>query len=245
MHVLLLGASRNIGYLVAHRLLAKGHTCTFLLRRTDAMESDPSMSEYVRNGLAKLVGGDALVREDVQKAWDVANSGGQVEVIFSGIGGYPSLSFTKGFVQNPADLTTRCLSILLSVFQSSAVRPRLIAVSSNGLDEQSHSSLPLPLKILYGGLLSQPHEDKIGLENNVKQATSSEGWLDPKNSVIVRPSLLTSGKCLADTKPGAYRAGEVLKSAWTVSRADVGHFIVEKVLTEWDQWAGKTWVVSY
>ncbi|CAE6417209.1 hypothetical protein ACGC1H_002189 [Rhizoctonia solani] len=245
MRVLLLGASQNIGYFVAHRLLAKGHTCTFLLRRPDAMQSDSSMSEYIRNGLAKLVRGDALVREDVQNAWDVANSDGPVELIFSGIGGYPSFSITKGFVLDPPDLTTRSMSILLSVVQASAVRPRLITVSSNGLDGQTHSLLPLPLRVLYDGLLKKPHEDKLGLERNVKQATSSEGWLDPKNLVIIRPSLLTSGKCVADTKPDAYRTGDELKSAWTVSRADVGHFIAEKVVGEWDQWAGRAWVVSY
>ncbi|CUA74032.1 hypothetical protein RSOLAG22IIIB_05379 [Rhizoctonia solani] len=245
MRVLLLGASQNIGYFVAQRLLAKGHTCTFLLRRPDAMQSDPSMSEYIQSGSAKLVRGDALVREDVQKVWDVANSDGPVDLIFFGIGGYPSFSLTKGFVLNPADLTTRSMSILLSVVQASSVRPKLITVSSNGLDPRTHSLLPWLLKIFYEWGLRQPHEDKIGLENNVKQATSSEGWLDPKNSVIVRPSLLTSGKCLADTKSDAYRTGEELRSAWTVSRADVGHFIAEKVVEEWDRWAGKAWVVSY
>ncbi|KAH7345754.1 hypothetical protein B0J17DRAFT_531278, partial [Rhizoctonia solani] len=238
MRVLLLGASRNIGYSVTQRLLAKGHTCTLLLRRPDAIDSDPSMSDYVRNGSAKLVCGNALVRDDVQKAWDIANSDGQVDLIFFGIGGDPSLSLTKGFVITPADVTTRSMSVLLSVVQSSTVRPRLVTVSSNGLDERSHSLLPFPLKIFYGWLLRVPHQDKIGLERNVKQATSSEGWLDPRNSVIVRPSLLTSGKCLADTNPDAYRTGEELASAWSVSRADVGHFVVEKVLAEWDRWAG-------
>ncbi|KAH7345738.1 hypothetical protein B0J17DRAFT_624850 [Rhizoctonia solani] len=245
MRVLLLGASRNIGYSVAQRLLAKGYTCTLLLRRPDAMESDPSMSEYIQNGLAKLVRGDALVQDDVQKAWDIANSDGQVDLIFFGIGGDPSFSLTNGFIITPGDLTTRSMFVLLSIVQSSAARPKLVTISSNGLDKRSHSLLPLPLKILYGWLLKVPHQDKIGLESNVKQATSSEGWLDPKNSVIVRPSLLTSGKCLADTKPDAYRTGEELTSAWTVSRADVGHFVVEKVLAEWDRWGGKTWVVSY
>ncbi|CAE6452416.1 unnamed protein product [Rhizoctonia solani] len=209
------------------------------------MESDPSMSEYVRNGLAKLVRGDALVREDVQKAWDAASSDGQVDLIFSGIGGDPSFSITQGFIVTPADITTRSMSILLSVVQASPVRPRLVAITSNGLDHRSHSLLPLALRIFYGWFLRQPHEDKIGLESNIKQATSSEGWLDPKNAVIVRPALLTSGKCVADTKPNAYRVGEELGSAWTVSRADVGHFVVEKVLEDWNKWAGKAWVIAY
>ncbi|KAJ1302168.1 hypothetical protein OPQ81_000996 [Rhizoctonia solani] len=245
MRVLLLGASRNIGYSVAQRLLAKGHTCTLLLRRPDGMQADPSMNEYIRNGSAKLVRGDALVQEDVQKVWDVANSDGQVDLIFFGIGGEPKLSLTKGAIITPVDLTTRSMSILLSVVQESTVRPRLVTISSNGLDDRSHSLLPFPLRILYGWLLRIPHEDKIGLENNVKQATSREGWLEARNSVIVRPALLTSGKCAADTKKDGYRIGEELVNAWTISRADVGHFVVEKVVEDWDRWAGKAWVVAY
>ncbi|KAJ1302153.1 hypothetical protein OPQ81_000981 [Rhizoctonia solani] len=137
------------------------------------------------------------------------------------------------------------MSILLSVVQASNVRPRLVTVSSNRLDDRSHSLLPLPLKIFYGWFLRVPHEDKVGLENSVKQATSNGGWLEAKNSVIVRPALLTSGKCVADTKPDAYRIGEELEGAWTVSRADAGHFVVQKVLEDWDRWAGKAWVVAY
>lgn len=252
MRVLLLGASRNIGYHVAQRLLALGHTCTLLLRRPDAMESDPAMSGYIREGKATLVRGDGLVKEDVQKAWDTAKADGKVDLVFFGIGGEPSFSLTKGFVITPADLTTRSMSILLSVIHASTTpttRPKLVTITSNGLDKRSHSLLPLPLKIFYGWLLRVPHEDKIGLENNVQGAAGwtegSEGWLDPRNAVIVRPSLLTSGACLADKKPNAYRAGEELTGAWTVSRADVGHFVVEKVVADWETWAGKAWVVSY
>ncbi|CAE6348249.1 unnamed protein product [Rhizoctonia solani] len=245
MHVLLFGASRNIGYFVAQRLLAKGNTCTLLLRKPDAMESDPSMKDYIQNGSAKLVRGDALVREDVQKAVDVANADGKLELIFFGIGGDPTFSLTKGFVITPADITTRSMSILLSVIQPSNIRPRLVTITSNGLDDRAHSLLPWPLKIFYSWLLRIPHEDKIGLENNIKQATSSEGWLDLKNTVIVRPALLTDGECVANAQPDAYRVGEELRGTWTVSRADVGHFVVEKVLEDWDKWAGKAWVIAY
>ncbi|GAB1522280.1 hypothetical protein RhiTH_005394 [Rhizoctonia solani] len=245
MHVLLLGASRNIGYFVAQRLLAKGHTCTLLLRKPDVMESDPSMKGYIQSGLAKLVRGDALVREDVQKAVNTANADGKLELIFFGIGGDPSLSLTKGFVITPADVTTRSMNVLLSTIKDSNIRPRLITVTSNGLDERSHSLLPWPLKAFYSGLLKVPHEDKIGQENTVNQATNIEGWFDPKNVVIVRPALLTSGACLADKDSDAYRVGDELTGAWTVSRADVGHFVAEKVLEDWNRWAGKPWVVAY
>ncbi|CAE6460637.1 unnamed protein product [Rhizoctonia solani] len=252
MRVLLFGASRNTGYFVAQRLLAKGHTCTLLLRKPEAMESDPAMSGFIKDGKVKLVGGDALAQEDVQKAWNIASSEGQVDVVFFGIGGEPTFSLTKGFVINPPDLTTRGMAVLLAVIRSSttpATQPKLVTISSNGLDERSHSLLPLPMKAFYGYFLRLPHEDKIGLEKNVQQAagwdSQSQGWFDPKNVVIVRPAFLVSGKCAADEKPDAYRTGEELEKSWGISRADVGHFVAEKVLTDWEKWAGKAWVVSY
>jgi hypothetical protein len=143
------------------------------------------------------------------------------------------------------------MSILLSVIQSSTTpttRPKLVVITSNGLDKRSHSLLPLPLKLMYGWLLQLPHEDKIGLEKNVRSAAGwddNQGWLDPGRVVIVRPALLTNGECLADKKSDAYRTAEELNSAWTVSRADVGHFVVEKVLADWEKWAGKAWVIAY
>lgn len=73
----------------------------------------------------------------------------------------------------------------------------------------------------------------------------NQGWMDTRNVVIVRPSLLTSGVCKADQDSNAYRSGRELQGAWSISRADVAHFVAEKVLASWDEWAGEAWVVSY
>ncbi|CAE6445830.1 unnamed protein product [Rhizoctonia solani] len=176
MRVLLFGASRNTGRFVAKRLLEKGHTCVLLLRKPEALGSDPFMNNYIKNGKAKLIRGDGLIQDDVQNVWNVASSEGLVDLVFFGIGGEPTFSLTKGYVITPPDLTARSMSVLLSVLQSSttpATQPKLITISSNGLDEHSHSLLPLPMKAFYSYFLHLPHEDKIALEKNVQQAT---GW---------------------------------------------------------------------
>ncbi|GAB1526705.1 hypothetical protein RhiTH_009877 [Rhizoctonia solani] len=253
MRVLLLGASRNVGYFLAQRLVAQGHTCTLLLRNPGSMESDSAMASYVRDGKVKLIGGDGLVREDVQQAWDATKSNGEVDVVYFGIGGYPKFSITQGFVLTPADLTTRCSEIILSIVQSSttpATRPKLIAITSNGLDKRTHALLPLPLKPVYKYALRTAHEDKIGLEKNVRNAAGwnegvEGGWFGAQNLVIVRPAMFTDGECLGNQNADAYRVGEELTSAWTVSRADVAHFVAEQVLADWNKWAGKSWVVAY
>jgi len=251
MRVLLLGASRNIGHLVAQRLLAKGHTCTLLLRFPETMESSPALSSYIKDGKAKLVRGDGLVEADVQHAWDAARVDGEVDAVFFGIGGNPTFSLLKGFVITPADLTARSMAILLNVIHFSTTagtRPKLITITSNGLDARTHSLLPFPLKPFYRWLLHVPHKDKIEQENNVKHAAgwdgSNEAWLGSQNLTIIRPSLLTRGKCMADTKKNAYRAETELRGAWRISRADIAHFVVE-VFNNWETWGGKVWVVSY
>ncbi|KAG8735649.1 hypothetical protein FRC10_010299 [Ceratobasidium sp. 414] len=252
MRVLLLGASRHVGYSVALRLLAQGHTCTFLLRHPGTIKSDESISSYINSGKAIIVPGDSLVEADVQRAWDAAKGNGQVDAVYFGIGAEPSFSWRKvGFVITPADLTARSMSILLSVIKSSttpSTRPKLVTISSNGLDPQSRAILPLTLKILYAWFLRAPFADKAEQERILRRAAGwdgAEGWLGPDNVVIVRPSMLTDEECLADKKPGAYRAGPQLRNPWSISRGDVAHFVVEKALDKWDRWGGKAWVVSY
>lgn len=73
-----------------------------------------------------------------------------------------------------------------------------------------------------------------------------------KNVVVLRPALLTDGACRADTfessssSEGPYKAEEGdLAGRWTVSRKDVAHFLVEKVVRDWDEWKGKRVSIAY
>lgn len=162
------------------------------------------------------------------------------------------MSLTKGAVLTPADLTERGMSILLSVIQAStttATRPKLVTITANGINDRLHSILPLPVKLFSGWALRLPYKDKLNQEKVIEHAAGwngdKEGWLGAQNVVIVRPALFVSGECKADKDASAYRTGQELKSAWTISREDVGHFVAEKVFKNWDQWAGKPWVISY
>lgn len=89
--VLTVGGSRNIGYFSSIRLLGRrdirissfpdaledsGATVTFLLRTPSVFDKDETVQGYVRSGKARLVQGDALVKEDVQRAWTEARRGG-------------------------------------------------------------------------------------------------------------------------------------------------------------------------
>ena len=97
MNVYAIGASRNIGYYSAVRLLSasnpflrrtmadyraieKGATVTFLLRSLNVFETDELIQGYVKSGHVRLVQGDALKAEDVAKGWEAAQEGPQSHV---------------------------------------------------------------------------------------------------------------------------------------------------------------------
>ncbi|KZT69900.1 hypothetical protein DAEQUDRAFT_726223 [Daedalea quercina L-15889] len=228
MNVYAIGASRNIGYHSACRLLAKGATVTFLLRSPSTFDNDEKIQPYVRAGTARLVKGDALKPEDVKRGWEEAQStkDGTVDLVLFSVGGTPSFHPTKGFVITPHDLCTRSVLNVVTTMPASlrapAAQPRFVIISSTGLSRASHAELPLLLKPFYGYALRSPHTDKFAMERVIAHCA---GWdwddevpnaevLPPtwaaepgvpafgelKHVVAIRPALLTSGSCKGDTK---------------------------------------------
>jgi len=273
--VLSIGGSRNIGYLSAIRLLEKGATVTFLLRSPSSFDVDATIQKYVQSGKARLVKGDALIKDDVEKAWVEAAKGEgeeKVDVVLFTVGGTPKFELTKGFTVSPANLVTQCLLNVLSTLPPN--HPKIITLSSTGLTKKSHANLPFALKPLYGYLLTGPHKDKLGTERVVAHCAGwpwdaeevgedilGSGWQDGlpeagsvKSIVVIRPALLVEGDCKADKlkdekKKGKakepYRVKEGDIGGWTVSRKDVAHFIVEGVLGDWKKWEGKCISIAY
>ncbi|KAF7315783.1 NAD(P)-bd-dom domain-containing protein [Mycena indigotica] len=265
LNVFAIGASRNIGYLTAIRLLEKGATVTLLLRSKSVFDGDQVMQRFVQSGQARLVQGDGLKQEDVRRAWAAA---GDVDVLLFTVGGIPSFSVTKGFIQTPHNLVTQCLLNVVCTMPTSQA-PKIIACSSTGLSPVAHKALPLPMRLLYNWI-EQPHNDKLamervishlagwrwGYENNVEadRAILPQGWEQlpglpaegsHKKVLVVRPAFLTDGKSVADEKEPGYRYSEHdLPSCYTISRADISHFLV-KALSEWDQMQGKRINVGY
>jgi len=267
--VLVIGGSRNIGYYSAIQLLALGATVVFFLRSPRVFDQDEVIQSYVKKGKARLIQGDALVKDDVSHAWSESGPGGDgmpVDLLLFTVGGVPSFSLTKGFVISPPNLVTQSLLNVLETLPSP--QPKIITISSIGLTHTSHKALPLPLKPIYGYLLSAPHKDKCGAEEVIAHCTG-RGW-DARDSpgdevlganwetripsrgqlksiVVIRPALLTDGECRADVKGSeAYRVREEdLKSSWTVSRRDVAHFLVEGVVKHWQEWEGKCVSIAY
>jgi hypothetical protein len=168
----------------------------------------------------------------------------------------------KGVILNPPNLCTISVLNVLRAVGPTNLRPRLVVVASTGVTTASHRSLPLLMKPLYSWLLPGAFADKRGMETLVHHAIGKEydanqtpgidilpegwkndlppaGWL--KSSVIIRPAMLTDG---AMTKNYRVVHGDDFTS-YTISRSDVGHFIVEDLLPEWSKYEGNVIAIGY
>ncbi|KAL0573816.1 hypothetical protein V5O48_008124 [Marasmius crinis-equi] len=274
MNVFVMGGSKNIGYFSALRLLDAGSTVTFLLRDPACFDEDERIRKFL-SSKAFLVKGDALVRSDVQKGWEAAekNGNGKIDLLLLTVGGAPSFSFTKGFIIKPANLVTQsflnALSTMPKAQLDSSAQPKIVVVSAAGVTKDSHAALPFLLKLLYA-TMPIPHNDKRGLERlayylagwswnerDVNREVLPADWQKQedlpgsgtlKNVMVVRPALLTDGKCVADgggKEKRPYRVGGDDFGGWTVSRQDVAHFIVDAVTSRWEEYGNKRVTIAY
>ncbi|KAF5323874.1 hypothetical protein D9611_008255 [Ephemerocybe angulata] len=253
LNVFSVGGSRNIGYYTAIRLLDAGATVTFLLRTPNTFDSDETIQPYVKQGKAQLVKGDALVREEVQNAWNRASANGHVDLLLFTVGGVPKISLLYGAVISPHNLVTQSLLNVLSTMpdvSNSPEQTRVVVLSSTGLTGTSHSNLPTLLKPIYSWLLKQPHKDKFGTERVVFHCAGwpwdpqadgepdadvmGENWMEreglPKpgslrHCLVLRPALLTDGECVADKPP---KEGQQAKEPYRVSDKDFAGWTVSR-----------------
>ncbi|KAF9535586.1 hypothetical protein CPB83DRAFT_888278 [Crepidotus variabilis] len=223
LNILTFGASRNIGYFTSLRLLDAGATVNYLLRSTVVFDNDETIQKYIKAGKVRLIKGDALVIDDVRRAWEEASKDAPVDYLLFSVGGTVQFSFSRGFYMDPVNLVTQSLLNVLSTIPSGA-SPRLVIVSSTGLTAASHRALPFALKPMYSKMLAAPHKDKVGAERLISHLAgwswdfegdgepgedimgpgdwkAREGLPAPgtlKNILIVRPALLSDGECQAD-----------------------------------------------
>lgn len=188
---------------------------------------NPDNADYTQDQKSKLniVKGDALDSEAVKKTLQ------DTDVIVYSIGS--AFDFKKMDMVNPG-LCHDTMSVLLKALQDLPVdeRPkRLVVVSTTGLDNMKE--VPYLFQPLYHFILHAPHKDKKEMEKLVVEENASvPDW------IIVRPSLLTDGSL-----KGKYRA-DVGISGYTISREDVGHFLLHQCIVS-TTWIQKKVVVTY
>ncbi|KAG9034150.1 hypothetical protein FRB95_013795 [Tulasnella sp. JGI-2019a] len=257
MKVFAIGASRNIGYYSALRLLQEGHHVVYLLRKTSVFDSNEEMKPFIESGLAELVQGDALSWDDGTRAWAQATLDGPVDVVLFSLGLMASISiFPLGFVLDPPNACTNALLNIFATFPNttSTTQPRFVIISAFGSTKASKASVPFLMKPLYY-MLKGPHADKTGMEEvcaysagwpDEHKATKEilpagwegrlkhgRGWL--KHAVVIRPGIFTDGEVT-----GKYRVGDdQMHGVYMISRKDIAHFIVTDLLPNWEKYGGR------
>ncbi|EKM52180.1 uncharacterized protein PHACADRAFT_151194 [Phanerochaete carnosa HHB-10118-sp] len=229
MNVYAIGASQNVGCYTAVRLLERGATVTFLLRRHTVFEGNDTMQHFIHSGNARLVQGDALKLEDVAHGWaesQAASPVGDVDVVLFSVGGALQIDWLRGGKIHPQNLCSASLLNVLrtlpSALRDPARQPRFIVVSTTGATRSSHDRLPFVMRVFYWWLLTQPHVDKFALERVLAWADGTH-WDDDgyhpdilpvdwqhaegmpeqgslRRVLVVRPAFLTNGPAKGDTQ---------------------------------------------
>jgi hypothetical protein len=179
---------------------------------------------------------------------------------------------TKGFLIDPPNLVTEAFFNAVCTMPSPHVK--IVIVTSSGVTRSAHAALPWVYKPLYNWLLDAAHKDKLGSERIVAYCTGREwnpddgepgedimgsDWMKReglpesgtvKDIVAVRPAVFVDGECRAEKVPKGkkepYRVTDGdLKGAYTISRKDVAHFIVEGILPRWGEYKGKCLTIAY
>jgi len=167
--------------------------------------------------------GDVLKVDDVRRPLSL--NGRPADIIVSGIG-IVSLAETMSEITLCENAVNNIISVLK---QTEPIRKTILVVlSSTGITKTGPRDVPILFMPMYHWILKNPHEDKRRMEAAIlKEAQSAESAFG--NFVIVRPSLLTSGKALSGSK---IRVGTDAKPAvgFSISRDDVGLWMFENLI---------------
>jgi nucleoside-diphosphate-sugar epimerase len=198
------------------------------------------------------------IRDGAAVTAALAPSGRPADLIVSGIGGSPSFSPNplRPTLDDPsicADATAAVLASLAAL--QAAARPQdrrmplFVVISSTGISDFGRD-IPLAMVPLYHWMLPVPHADKKAMERLlVAESAKPAGGVGVAGRVIegfvaVRPSLLTDGPATEGRVRVGVEEGKVDKRGvgYTISRADVGKWIFENVVVEWEgrgRWVDK------
>jgi putative NADH-flavin reductase len=195
-HVLIIGASKGIGLETVRSALAAGHQVRALARSATSISlTHPQL---------KKMGGNALVREDVEGALQ------GVDVVIQTLG----VSFTELF--GPVHLFSDATRVLVAAMAARGVR-RLICVTGFGAGD-SRDSISVLQRLPFHAVFGRAYADKSIQEQLIKETALD--W------TIVRPGVLTDG-----VRTGRYQALDQ-PSQWRngiIARADVADFCVKQI----------------
>lgn len=194
MKILVVGASRGIGLETVKSGLAAGHAIRAMARGEGGA---PDHSQLER------------MQADAMKPDDVARALEGVDAVVQALG----VKITLTSVTQPATLFSDATGILLPAMARANVQ-RLVSVTGFGAGD-SRNAMSVLERMGHDAILGRIYADKTRQEAAIK--ASDLDW------TIVRPGILTNGRCRATYRvlatPEEWRNG-------LISRADVAHFVL-------------------
>jgi hypothetical protein len=185
--------------------------------------------------------------------------GSFVDVIVTGLGGAPAVSFNwraplQLFTLDDVHVCEKAANTVTAALRElykeqpalKAQQPLLSFISTTGVT-RGPEDVPFAMRFLYHHMLAVPHADKKKMENVFRDnAAGEEGTESVFRAVVgVRPTLLTGSANVKDAAGlGKVRAGTESKPAvgYTIKRADVGEWIFRNVVESGEgrkRWEGQ------
>lgn len=162
--VVVMGASRGIGFECVKVLLDAGHEVIAFSRAAEKLS--------LNNSKLQKISGDAINLEDVQNAID------QADVVVQTLG----VPFNLDLITGPIKLFSTATDILVPIMQSKGIK-RLIAITGFGAGD-SESAINCFQKIPFNFVFGRAYNDKSIQEEIIKK--SDLNW------TIIRPGVLTN-----------------------------------------------------
>lgn len=223
----------------------------------------PGLTQNMLDRQLRIQQGDATNIEDVLQTLIISNTAQGctlVTTIVSGIGGAPTVAWTK---ENPCDKmsmriptlphiqlnnphiteeTTRTLlealkRISTEYFPSyeayAYVAPRIAMISGTGIGSKNGmKDVPLLFRPMYSTLLPEPHADKTRMENLLNAEREKKESLLSGGLVVVRPSFMTGDHRIAPQgQDSGY--GKLRVGTDENPASGIGYLVARALIGEW------------
>ncbi|KAJ6070424.1 hypothetical protein N7467_011743 [Penicillium canescens] len=273
MTIAFLGATGGCANACLAYTLLNGHKARALARTpsklTTLLLDQPGITQQILDTQLEIIQGDATDVESITKTLITDSNSPPndhapcklVSSIISGLGGTPSMSFTRETkcptskfrvpalphieLSNPniTEQTTRTLLVALAGIASErfesleayrAVAPLVTVISTTG-HLPGHKDVPVLFRPMYSMLLPIPHADKLQMEKLLdEEVRCGERGVLGAGVVVVRPSFLT-GDHRISVKDEREKKGEGLEMVRVGTERDpaIGYTISRALVGEW------------
>ena len=225
MRILLLGANGRTGSHVISEAISRSHNVTALVRRPDALTSQPNLS---------IVVGSPTSQADISKAFAAAPESDPIRAVLSTLNNGRTSDNPWAKTTSPATLMADTARAALKVMRENAVK-KIVVLGTVGVGSSRETSAWFFNWIVDHSNLKIAFDDHF----EVEKALRAEAEKDPSFRFV---DVRATGLSNEEKKPIREFGNEGRGVGWFVSRKSVAGFMIDAI--EQNQWDGQTPVIS-